>query len=444
MAKVKVDITADGSGFHRVLGGIGSAVTGLKAKLAAAFSIGTIGYLSKQVLDFGDSIQAMADNFDISTDSAQRFAWAARNAGIEIGVIEKAMLGLDDAMRKALSPGGEKEKGILAKLGLTEKDLNNLKKDEALFKILKSTEGMEGPKVEGMLKDLGISSKVAGRIVGARKNILDKSIPIVSENTIKKLDAVGDAMSNIKNIILQALIPALLSFTKVLLSFVGGFIQKIGAIETFKNAGYLQAESEGTDTKSILGPAGVNKERQLAFTKKYGKGFWSAGVVPGPTVGTSMNVNSNLTESQKEQMQKDLDEYWLFIFGGSKKALENAKAALGDLTKQGTIAQISKVLEDLRAALAPQPGDPDFIGPVQPKPQVGVAREPITQELKKPEKFDTNEFVKIGGVLGINLQYRMEKIAEETRNFTERTAIATEAWLTYLRTVPGQQYSPFP
>ena len=92
---VRVNVTADGTGFHRVMGGVERRVAGMgnsmKAALAGAFSAATIGMISREILKFGDDIGNMAQNLDISTDAAQRFQWAARNAGIEVDVLAKGM-----------------------------------------------------------------------------------------------------------------------------------------------------------------------------------------------------------------------------------------------------------------------------------------------------------------------------------------------------------------
>ena len=65
--RVKVIFDADGSGFHRTVSGITSALTGLKAKIAGAFGAVGVGMIARSMLQFGDEIQTIANSLNIST-----------------------------------------------------------------------------------------------------------------------------------------------------------------------------------------------------------------------------------------------------------------------------------------------------------------------------------------------------------------------------------------
>lgn len=390
--EVRVRITADGAGFNRVVGAATAKVqamgSSMKAALLGAFSAATVGAISREILRFGDEIKTMAQNLDISTDAAQRFTWAARNANIEVGTLAKGMYALDTAMRKAKG-GDTKAKDILAQLGITDLDM---RKEDALMAMLRGATNRD--QTQALLGQIGVKPIVAGKILGAREDVLSGEIPVVSESTINRLDALGDAFDNLKAILLQAIIPLFLQASLVVTEFVNSMLKWV-----------------------VTQKAGIDAAKE-AYKK-------TTGLDPEKAVDKMKTWSGKWYRTMADVMQ---DKYGI----EGRKAYEETIKGPVKADPNSTIGKIQGALDRLVVELQPKPGDPDFIGPVQPKAGVPFDREPLYGPKKKEAKplglgeLGSNEFMKIGNLLGVNAQYRIERLNIRMVDLTERIAVASE------------------
>lgn len=439
MAKVKVDITADGSGFHRVMGGIGSSVKGfassMKTQLAAAFSVATIGILTKQMIDFGDEIRNMANDFDMSTDAVQRYRWAMRDAGIEAGSLTKMLQGLEEARGKAIGEGGEKEKSLMKKLGFTDEDLKTLPKDKLFDKLMSSN--MPRQVVENTLDQLGVPRKTAAKFMGARDSGWAESMknaPVVAQSNIDKLDALGDAFSKIKDAIMKALIPVLLSLAKIIVDWVIPKFEALGAME------------EGA-----------------TFLKKMDDAARSLGITPDLEKVYSPDMVAQILKTRSSQQAGESDAAYAARIRAEEielakmaekryGSLENAGKVLSEYNKNPVkprdpndktfIQNIRDILKEVQLQMQPQPGDPDFIGPVQAKQEAPFVATAIDQKKQMLGALGGGDLLRIGNALGIDVQYRMQRLAMKQVDLLGEISANTLAMVNKLGANPSQMYPP--
>lgn len=440
---VKFKFDVDGSGVHKAVQGIGSALTGLKAKIASAFGAVSVGMIAHSMLQFGDEIQTMANNLDISTDSAQRFAWAARNANVEVAALSTTMLKLDDAM--ARWKGGSlpaSKVGFLKKLGFSDKDFD-LPKDQLLFKALQFSKdkGQTPEQLSRYLSQgLGLKPSIAGKIAGARDDILNKNIPIVAESTIKRLDALGDAFSNLKNIVLKALIPAFLKAADALLKSSNKFLEYWFTRPQLERS-YAEAAGKGAESSDLSKKSQKEFDRLVyeqmglkRFPMLPGSPSWVLGEeswAKGNRLTGQAFREKDLTEAERQKMRDLRMQADKSVYGAA------AVTAVQAMTKTGLLAEIQDEIKRTIEALQPKlgdadytgPGSPSFVGPLTQEQQKMVDeynrkqaakdalnnRTPIEKEMKYENLGDLggNQFVKIGGMFGADIQYRIYRASLE-------------------------------
>lgn len=374
--KVNVVFNADAAGFHRVLGKVESGLTGLKGKIAGALGVASIGLIVNNMLEFGESIQTVANNLDVSTDTAQKFTWAARNANIEVGVLAKTMNTLDMARRKFL--GGDTKKGdLLKQLGLSEEELKTIRPDEMLYKVLERSKNKPRNYTENIFNQLGIPTKIGGKVLGAREDILNKNIPLVSGDMIEKLDMMGDAFDDVKIVIMEALIPAFISLVRQVVSLALGLkpiLRILNEIEV------LRAEAQ--KSKEIDAAAKASLPEYLFHV-----------------LLSSKSKRSSSVKAVENWQKENKDE---------------------DTVLFKIIASLEKFLLELNKKKVPKLNEPYVPGTI-----------PIKTK-SKPEKYTsigelgTNEFLKIGGTLGMDLNYRLMRLSIEANNYLKRIAEAVE------------------
>lgn len=422
MAQVKVDITADGAGFHRTMKGINSSVAGLagslKGQLAAAFSIATIGYISKQILDFGDNIQTMANNLDISTDSAQQFAWAMRNANIEGEALYKTMDLLDQEMRKAKG-GDVKSNQLMAKLGFGPQDYD-MKKEDLLKQMLENINGHNwtGAQAKNVLVDMGLKPSTAGKVIGAREDILNENIPLVPEDQIAKLDAIGDAMSNIGVILLTSVVPVLLKMASAAAEWTAYILEGLNNMhrENVINADAVKAAERAYDTNrpDNTPPADLDWTKLNPFTP-------------------------NKRMYPEAYVKNMYGEVGLKAFNDYKQSKSNYAKVVDGFTV--AMDKIKEQVDKLNATLEGRAGR---------RRELPFVRDAITAENNiKPNgnkvnqnSLGTNEFLRIGGALGIDANYRIERLTLIANTYLLRTTVATEETARLLAEGRSQQLPP--
>lgn len=404
-SNVKVNVTADGTGFHKTMGGITRSVSGLgssiKGQLAAAFSVATIGLITRNIIQFGDEIQTMANNLNISTDSAQRFSWAARNANVEVTTLSKAMYALNKAREEARGGNAEK-KGLLGQLGFTDKDLESMPKENMLLKMMEKSKNRGS--TESILRQLGVRATDAGKIMGAREDFLNKNIPLASKNQIAQLDALGDAYGNIITIMKVGFIPALIAASKSLVGFSYSIVTGINDLLTrIKGSQQFDAANPGKNT-SMLQKAG-------AVANMYGAQALGQFALP-LYIGNAKSM-ATLKQNMAGEFERSLELYY------GKESTQAGKDFASDINNQiKALTQIGEEIKKVDAVLnttLTNKATP-FISDVVPSKTVK------STILKQGGELNTDNFMKIGNMLGVDMQYRMERLTIQSNQLLTRIA----------------------
>jgi hypothetical protein len=182
--------------------GFGSMLSGMKGKIAAAFTVGAIVGVVKNVAGAAGDIADMAENLGITTDEFQAMTLAAKQFGIEGGDIATILNRI--ALAQAEFVSGSPSQDLVDRMdalgiSLDQADAMNAaqffeavsvganKTSEGLDAALK-TMGRTGPRFQAFMK-LMAGAGLGGMIAGA-----SASGELVSESDIKATDAVIDGL----------------------------------------------------------------------------------------------------------------------------------------------------------------------------------------------------------------------------------------------------------
>lgn len=375
----------------------------MKGKLAAALGGISLGLIAHSILEFGDNIRTLANNLDISTDSAQRFHRAMRTANIESSAFQKTLGTLDETMAKW--KGGsldEKKIGLMRQLGFSEKDFD-LPPDELLTKALENTKDRPQSEVQSIFQQLGIKNKIAGQIVGNREDILSKDFPIVSEDLINKLDALGDAFSDLKEALIIGLIPSFVESAKMLAGLIRDTVNYFMA-ESRRDAKMEELAAREGGHK----PAGWFTQMGAKEADWLQKGLLATGIT---THGST--VDEFLTEKKNRALYgKDWRQY---VDRAANAAAEKSDFELAlDKLEENLTKKADKGAKKEKAPYTRTPIESND------KPNLQNARAPSLGQLPSAD------FMSIGGFMGADVQYRLSRLSEEANQYLERIATATE------------------
>jgi hypothetical protein len=290
--------------------GFGSMLSGMKGKIAAAFTVGAIVGVVKNVAGAAGDIADMAENLGITTDEFQAMTLAAKQFGIEGGDIATILNRI--ALAQAEFVSGSPSQDLVDRMdalgiSLDQADAMNAaqffeavsvganKTSEGLDAALK-TMGRTGPRFQAFMK-LMAGAGLGGMIAGA-----SASGELVSESDIKATDAVIDGLiQKWKNKTVKAA------------SFV------IGAVATKATTGAATTFMEDSGARA----ARNQQARQRADEKAAEKLTAEAAEI------RAKNVYDALTDEQKilalKEEQADLD---------AKMAEAKTQTARAELDKQ--------------------------------------------------------------------------------------------------------------
>ncbi len=380
--KVTVNVGADGVGFHKEwdkiekriaktatevggkqLGGIFGAfgeVSAAAGPFAAAAAIVTLyAVMTKNLMEFGHSIQEVSETFGISTDAVQKYSFAAEVAGKDVSVFTNAMEKSSEFAEKALSsnPQYSKQFQLSQRLGLTEDDLRNMPPDKLMKAMIKRG------------KELKISDTEMDEIVGKKMSRVIGQLVEQAEELDKftlKLDPATIAMLADSFKIFQV------ALQDVMVLFRKNLANTLLEIRIFGVLFYDYWREVISKLSGLLAGGLI-----MTGLGGLGGGSWVKGLMD------LSNKTHVTTKEFNDQMN------W----------------ATG-------------------AGLIPKPGEPRV-------PAVGTV---------KPMTFSTNEFLKIGGLMGIDTAIRLEKLQLEANALLGQIAENTKPQI--MTTAPQQ--SPLP
>lgn len=130
-------------------GGLSSKMGGVLAAGAAAATAAIAGLASTLRFEAITEIKKTADFLNMSTEALSTWTYAAKSVGLEADKVGDIFKDVQDKIGDFVATGGGEAKDIFDNLGLSVKDLKNLKPDEQLIKIAEGLEkvGTNGEKI---------------------------------------------------------------------------------------------------------------------------------------------------------------------------------------------------------------------------------------------------------------------------------------------------------
>lgn len=275
------------------LGGIREHLGGELATVGA----GIIGVEAiRQTIEFGGQVNDLSEKLGISTDAVQRWNYALKMTGSSMEALTPFFSKLAQNRDKALGGGSGADEVIanFKKLGVTIGDLKNKRLEDIGTQIADSVKGQDLQQVIGTLKEIG--GKGAVEMVAAFKegitdlgNEAAAAGAIMSEEAIKKMDEMGDKMSQLgltlkagMAYILSPIVDGLMSIIHAIervSAFAGGFssggmkggIQAVRAYDEEQKANEEKSKNRGKNRAEAYKADGADEAKAHKAAEKAAK-----------------------------------------------------------------------------------------------------------------------------------------------------------------------------
>jgi hypothetical protein len=224
-------VTEKSSAFSGILGDLGS-------KFAALAGPAAIGFAIKQTLEYADVLTKMSDRTGIGTEALQRLTNIARPSGNTI----EELAGAINKFQKNLADGDQAAAGAIQRIGLSVSQLKDLSPDEQFIAIAKGIQSIKDP-AEQTLVAVQLFGRGGAEILPSLKAKVDElkdSTHVMSAESVKALDALGDKFQDLKTGAVNELgeiIAATITFKQTLNNLPKDFAD---ALEGFKQGKGLQ------------------------------------------------------------------------------------------------------------------------------------------------------------------------------------------------------------
>lgn len=175
------------SGFRQIL----SAVGPLGTALAGAFSVGAIVNFGRELLADADALTRMADQTGVGIEGLQRLRAIADESGNSLDQLTSAI----SQMQNRLAEGDTSAVGALERLGISLSELRRQAPDQQFLTIARAVAEIEDP-AERTRAAMDLFGKTGAQILPSLRAEVDKivdSTTVMADQTVKKLDQMGDA-----------------------------------------------------------------------------------------------------------------------------------------------------------------------------------------------------------------------------------------------------------
>lgn len=177
---------------------IGSAAKTMMGVLGIAFSVAAIKSWVTSIIDGASKIDDLSKKIGVSREAVQRWSYAAEQSGQSIETVDRAV----SFMNKTLSEGEKSTVGALKLAGLSFDAIRRMRPEDAFNTIIKALQGIEDPMTRAR-----VAMELFGRtgqdlLPAIQDGFADtaEAAEIMSDETIRRLDAAGDAWVKFKNI----------------------------------------------------------------------------------------------------------------------------------------------------------------------------------------------------------------------------------------------------
>ena len=115
--KFSLDSSGIKKGIARAQASIAGFVKNAISQFGAIAGAAGFGMLSKSAIDLGSRISDMATQLNMGTDELQALEFAANEAGVEIGILERALRNVQNRTQEAIN-GNKRYREALERLGI--------------------------------------------------------------------------------------------------------------------------------------------------------------------------------------------------------------------------------------------------------------------------------------------------------------------------------------
>lgn len=411
MARVKIEVGGDSTGFHKTMSGVENRITGLKSKMSGfnlggslASIAGGIGIASlvRGAMDFARSIEIASERMGTTVQRTQQLRTVAYLAKKELGDFETIFAKVNTFGNAALAPGS-KESNIAKKFGITQEDLTgqkSLTNEQLVGKIFKSSLNMDPSVGQNLLKM--VFGKGSSWITPeVRQNYLNKEIkPTVSSEDINKMLELRDAFEDLADTVRIGLIPVFNKLIEWVLNLVGSYIQgtkKMDSLDLAANSSYMSRHGGQGSKLSAVAQTAIQTNYQMMI----------AGISANPYTSpdekkSKIDAHARATLTMIYDKQAADDAF--------KNYTPSKPGGLATIFDDMIAKRKERAAERAARDAARGTGHPDREAPPTKDSTVKAAKGVLDNELKGGK----NDFLKIGGLMGIDSNYRLQRVAEKT------------------------------
>jgi hypothetical protein len=274
MLSLKAILGLDGSGFELGLKRAQSSAEkfsksvgqGISSRLGQFLTVAAVEQAIQKTVKYASEVKDLSDRLEISTDAVQQWEHAVTQAGGSAEGVAKFFEALASSRDKALG-GDQNAMGAFKKLGVSERDLRDMRLEDIGLKIGNTFKGGDAQKLIGSLREIG--GKGVGEMVAAMKSGLEESFagaPLIKTEDIIRLDEMGDQFATLGKSLLAAFAPVIVFLTNSLKTFVDQWRSQIGGLIDF--AGTLLAGGSFGDASAAFVKAGSDVAAEKAEAER--------------------------------------------------------------------------------------------------------------------------------------------------------------------------------
>lgn len=374
--------------------------SGLKEAIVGAFAVEKIKEMITATVEWASQMSKVSDRLGVSIENVEALGLVAAKAGKSFQDIEVSLTKLEQAAAKALGGSG-KQKQAFANLGISENDLKHLNKVDLLSKVAQGASNQTNSQATANLAPIvGLGN--VGTILGAKGSLSNFGAfkdekkangEIASAEDVEALAELHEKFEQIANAAKTQFIPVLTTLLDWIYKFARGTKQVIELIGT--EIGAFVGSIEKFDIKGLL----------VSFGEAFQNGIKAifdniVGIITGKTTISEAlnNVTKQAADSTKNVLNATLGDHFTDTFSEvvNDKLLEQAA---DDKKLAEDEAKHKKEIANKQASFDADPNRQAAPGSKGPKIT------DITDQLKSD-----NSLLKGGNLLGVDTNYRLERI----------------------------------
>jgi len=265
------------------------SLTKVAGAVGIAFSIDAIKGFIGGVFDAAGAVQDLSNQWGVSTKAVQQWSAAAAASGIEAETLGKSILFFTDK----LSEQSKEYAAQLKNVGLSAEKLRGMNVEDAYKAV---ADAIAGIKDETLQLDIaqGLLGPSAKKMIGGIRDGMFEAAEaqkFMSDETIKRLDAAGDAWLKFKNLVV-------IYSGEMLASVMDDTQRMTSSWENFFK--YLAAAAQGPGAVAQL----IEQDRALAKTNTTMRAVVTTTetyTVAGQKLGSGIKTNAELAEEARQK-----------------------------------------------------------------------------------------------------------------------------------------------